>query len=87
MLTFEVFQALGSEARWKILQELLSGGTPQTVNEVAKNVGVSQATASRHLSTMREAKVLVVRTDAQRRIYSVPRWVEHLLTSVPVFYE
>lgn len=44
---------------------------PRTVGEVADALGVAQPTASKHLKVLREAGLVRVSADAQRRIYAV----------------
>ncbi len=49
---------LGSETRWRILEELSKGGV-YTVTELAGKVGVQVATASAHMIKMRKAGIVV----------------------------
>ena len=44
---------------------------PRTVNEVAEALGLAQPTASKHLKVLREAGLVQVSAQAQRRIYAL----------------
>jgi DNA-binding transcriptional ArsR family regulator len=46
-------KALRDKTRWRIVQELLSG--PETVNELAGRLEISQYDISKHLRILREA--------------------------------
>ncbi|PKK84375.1 MAG: hypothetical protein CVT49_03365 [candidate division Zixibacteria bacterium HGW-Zixibacteria-1] len=59
-----LFKAFGDPTRQKIMVFLSTG--EKTVNEIAKAVGVSQPTTSRHLAIMRDAGIVVDRRDGQR---------------------
>jgi DNA-binding transcriptional ArsR family regulator len=50
--------------------ETLSHG-PVTVNELAARVPIARPGVSRHLRVLREAGLVEVRQEAQRRIYSI----------------
>ena len=52
-----------------ILEELTTG--ERTVGALVKRAGVSQPTVSQHLKLLREAGLVRVRPDAQRRLYSL----------------
>ena len=58
------FKAFGDPTRQKILVFLSSG--EKTVNEIAKAVGISQPTASRHLAILREAGAIADRREGQK---------------------
>ena len=64
-----VLQALADPSRRTVL-ETLTGG-PATVNELAALLPIARPGVSRHLRVLREAGLVVVRQDAQRRIYSL----------------
>jgi len=64
-----VLRALGDEHRLVILEALASG--PATVNELAALVPIARPGVSRHLRVLREADLVEVRQDAQRRVYSL----------------
>jgi DNA-binding transcriptional ArsR family regulator len=44
---------------------------PRTVGEVAEALGLAQPTASKHLKVLREAGLVRVSAQAQRRIYAL----------------
>lgn len=52
-----------------IVEELTAG--ERTVGALVKRAGVSQPTVSQHLKLLREAGLVRVRPDAQRRLYSL----------------
>ena len=62
-------QALSDDNRRSILETLRHG--PATVNEIAGNLAIARPGVSRHLRILREAGLVQVRKDAQRRIYAL----------------
>jgi DNA-binding transcriptional ArsR family regulator len=64
-----VVQALSDDNRRSILETLRRG--PATVNEIAGNLAIARPGVSRHLRILREAGLVQVRKDAQRRIYAL----------------
>ena len=64
-----VVQALSDDNRRAILETLRHG--PATVNEIAGNLAIARPGVSRHLRILREAGLVRVRKDAQRRIYAI----------------
>ena len=64
MNTFEV---LAQPQRRQILDLLLDGEKP--VSDLVGQLGLSQPNVSKHLRTLREAGLVAVRVDAQRRLY------------------
>ena len=64
-----VVQALSDDNRRSILETLRHG--PATVNEIAGNLAIARPGVSRHLRILREAGLVQVRKDAQRRIYAI----------------
>jgi DNA-binding transcriptional ArsR family regulator len=63
------FDAVSEPARRGILDLLVDGG--RAVGEIATATGLSQPNASRHLRILREAGVVAVRPEGQRRIYEL----------------
>ena len=63
------FDVLAEPNRRRILDLLLAGDRP--VGELVDALAVSQPAVSKHLRVLREAGLVDVRTDAQRRIYRV----------------
>jgi DNA-binding transcriptional ArsR family regulator len=64
-----IFSALADPTRSKIIQVLarrdLSAG------EIAKRFPVSRPAVSRHLGVLRRARLVHIREDSQRRVYSL----------------
>lgn len=65
----ETFTVLAEPMRRRILDLLLDG--PRPVGELAARLGLSQPGASKHLRVLREAGLVRVRQDAQRRWYEL----------------
>ncbi len=63
------FDVLVEPNRRRILDLLLEGERP--VGELVDALAVSQPAVSKHLRVLRQAGLVEVRTDAQRRIYRV----------------
>jgi DNA-binding transcriptional ArsR family regulator len=64
-----VLRALADDSRRTML-ETLSGG-PATAGELAASLPIARPGVSRHLRVLREAGLVDVRQDAQRRVYSL----------------
>ena len=62
-----MFEVLVEPHRRRIL-DLLRGGE-QTVGDLVSELGLSQPGVSKHLRTLRDAGLVDVRIDAQRRLY------------------
>jgi DNA-binding transcriptional ArsR family regulator len=62
-------RALADESRRTMLDKLSRG--PVTVGELAALLPIARPGVSRHLRVLREAGLVEVRQDAQRRIYSL----------------
>jgi DNA-binding transcriptional ArsR family regulator len=62
-----LWSALADDNRRAILQLLLEG--PRPVGELVEASGLSQPSTSKHLRVLRDAGLVRVRQDAQRRIY------------------
>lgn len=63
----EALSVLGDPSRRRIV-ELLSQA-PRSVNAIQKEFALSQPAVSQHLRILREAGIVDVEIDAQRRIY------------------
>ena len=63
------FSAVSEPSRRQILDALLTG--PQPVNALVKTVGMSQPVVSKHRRILRDAGLVAVRPDGQRRVYSL----------------
>jgi DNA-binding transcriptional ArsR family regulator len=64
-----VFQALAEPTRRRILDLLRE--RPRPVGELVEALGITQPGVSKHLRVLREAKLVRVRQDAQRRWYEL----------------
>jgi DNA-binding transcriptional ArsR family regulator len=63
------FTVLAEPHRRRILDLLRDGEQP--VGELVRALGLSQPAVSKHLRVLRDAGVVAVRVDAQRRLYRV----------------
>ena len=63
------FAILAEPNRREILDLLREGERP--VGDLVEHLPLSQPAVSKHLRVMREAGIVAVRTDAQRRFYRV----------------
>src|SRR3954454_13973506 len=63
------FDVLAEPTRRRILDLLLE--RPRPVGELVDELGLSQPGVSKHLRVLREARLVDVRPEAQRRIYQV----------------
>jgi DNA-binding transcriptional ArsR family regulator len=61
------FEVLAEPTRRRILDELRHQERP--VNDLVQIIGMSQPGVSKHLRVLREAGLVEVRRDAQRRLY------------------
>lgn len=69
MVAMNRFAALSDSTRLAIV-ELLGAG-PRTAGEIGTRFPISAPAVSQHLKTLREAHLVRVRVDGQRRIYSL----------------
>ena len=65
----QAFAALADETRLAIVEELARG--ERAVGELVERFELRQPTISQHLKVLRDAGLVTVRADAQRRIYSI----------------
>lgn len=65
----QAFAALADPTRRRIV-EMLAGGE-RSAGDIARKFAITQPAVSQHLRALREAGVVRVRHDAQRRIYSL----------------
>ncbi|GAA2633703.1 metalloregulator ArsR/SmtB family transcription factor [Dactylosporangium fulvum] len=63
------FDVLAEPTRRRILDVLLEG--PQPVGALTERLGLTQPGTSKHLRVLREAGLVAVRQDAQRRWYEL----------------
>ena len=64
-----VVRALADESRRTLLQSLADG--PATAGELAALLPIARPGVSRHLRVLREAGLVDVRQEAQRRVYGL----------------
>jgi DNA-binding transcriptional ArsR family regulator len=69
MATATTFDVLAEPTRRRILDLLLDKERP--VGDLVKRLKLSQPGVSKHLRVLRDAGLVSVRTEAQRRIYGV----------------
>ena len=65
----QAFAALADDTRLRIVEELGKG--ERAVGDLASRFGLRQPTISQHLKVLKDAGLVRVRPDAQRRLYSV----------------
>lgn len=63
------FEAVAEPNRRRLLDALRGG--PRTVSTLVEVIGLSQPAVSKHLRLLREAGLVTVRPDGQRRWYEV----------------
>jgi DNA-binding transcriptional ArsR family regulator len=71
----EVFEALGEPVR-RLILELLSGGEQSAgavVTRLQSRAPMSQPAVSQHLRVLRDARLVSVRAEGNRRMYAVDR--------------
>jgi DNA-binding transcriptional ArsR family regulator len=64
-----VLRAMADEGRRRLLESLADG--PATAGELATLLPIARPGVSRHLRVLREAGLVEVRQEAQRRIYAL----------------
>lgn len=62
-------KAISDDSRRTMLEALAAG--PATAGELAALLPIARPGVSRHLRVLREAGLVEVRSDAQRRVYSL----------------
>ena len=82
------FGALADPTREQIVATLAEGG--RTVNEIVAMFSLTQPAISRHLRVLREAGLVSVHPDGQRRIYELDpeplREIDHWLSRYRKFW-
>jgi DNA-binding transcriptional ArsR family regulator len=68
-VTAAAFRALAEPRRREMLR--LVRDQPLSVNEIADHFEISQQAVSQHLHVLKEAGLVAVRQDRQRRLYEV----------------
>ena len=69
MTTAATFQVLGDPSRHAIVELLRLGERP--VGDIVEHLSLSQPAVSKHLRVLKEAGLVDVRADAQRRLYRI----------------
>jgi DNA-binding transcriptional ArsR family regulator len=69
MATLTTLQVLGEPRRQAILDLLREGELP--VGDLVERLGMSQPAVSKHLRALKDAGLVEVRAEAQRRLYRV----------------
>lgn len=67
MNTTAVLEAIAEPTRRRILDTVREGEC--SVGDLVKDIGMNQPGVSRHLKVLRDAGLVAVRRDAQRRLY------------------
>lgn len=71
----DIFDVIADGTRRDILQLLLrrstEGDAGTSVSHIVSELGISQPTVSKHLKVLRDADLVSVREDGQRRFYSI----------------
>jgi DNA-binding transcriptional ArsR family regulator len=71
----DIFDVIADGTRRDILQLLLrradEGDAGTSVSQIVADLGISQPTVSKHLKVLRDAEMVHVREDGQRRFYSL----------------
>lgn len=74
-LMTDIFDVIADGTRRDILQLLLrrttEGDAGTSVSHIVSELGISQPTVSKHLKVLRDAELVSVREDGQRRFYSL----------------
>lgn len=70
MNTYEIFAALAEPTRCEIMELLASKGQ-LSASDIFKKFSVSPPAISQHLKVLREAKLVDVEKQAQKRMYNI----------------
>ncbi|MFE3187927.1 ArsR/SmtB family transcription factor [Nocardia sp. NPDC059240] len=65
----KVLSALADDTRRAIFESLPQG--PKSVGDLASALGVTSSAVSQHLKVLREARLVMMRPDGNRRLYSL----------------
>jgi DNA-binding transcriptional ArsR family regulator len=69
MTNIHPMEALGDPTRRRIFERIRQG--PCSVSELVETVSVSQPAVSQHLKVLREAQLVTVEKQGQKRIYQL----------------
>ena len=65
----DAFSAISDPNRRFLLEEIRR--SPRTVNELAQGLTISRPAVSQHLKALRDSGLVTVRTDGNKRVYSI----------------
>ncbi len=69
-MTYQLpFAALSDPTRRQVFERLRSG--PQSVGAIARGLPVSRPAVSQHLKVLKEARLVVDRSEGTRRVYCI----------------
>lgn len=86
MLPAPIFDALGNPVRREILTRLAN--EPMSVGSLAAAFTVSRPAISRHLAVLRDAGLVVHRSDGTRNVYSLdPKGFEATRAALDAFWD
>lgn len=78
-------KALSDDTRWQIVESLISAEKPMTLGELAKNLGISNYKASRHVSVLVEVGILETKKAGRHKFLSVEEsYREHISSGLEV---
>ncbi|MEQ7049942.1 metalloregulator ArsR/SmtB family transcription factor [Paenibacillaceae sp. P-4] len=81
----KIFKALADETRLDIIRTLYANGKEMNCGEVMQIRDTSKSNTSYHLRTLREAKLIKVRKEAQTKYMSID--IETFQTYLPGFLD
>ena len=67
----DAFTAVADPTRRAMLERLAPKDAERTAGELGEGLGLGQSTLSQHLRVLREAGLVEVRKEAQRRVYGL----------------
>lgn len=79
----EVFAALSSETRLRIVLAIRGSSTGECVSDVAATLEVNQSTVSQGLSQLYRAGLVTRRREGRKRYYTTTVVADRLLAAVP----
>jgi len=86
MTNIDSLSALADSTRRQLFELLRDG--PHTVNELASRLPVTQPAVSQHLKVLKDARLVAVRKQGNRRIYSIdPKGLVELRSYVDGLWE
>jgi DNA-binding transcriptional ArsR family regulator len=82
----QALDALGDRTRRAVFKRLRRGNL--SVQEIADRMDVSRPAVSQHLKVLRDARLVLVRTEGTRRLYEVdPQGIEALRNWLDGFWD